>query len=282
MGARGRLPAIAVHVLPKSVVRYRYGAKSSFRNPLFDDERGRRVVRRREHAADPALRIRAGGRQRRRQVRPRAAVILRQLHLAVVGAHPDRAGPQRRLRDRRDRAVGHVQADLRRVVRREVGADFLPRVAAVERAEQDLRAGVDDLRVVRRERDRRDPVVAKPRLALRPRRRDVRAHAGPLIQPAHLIQLARVVDPAAVGGIDDVVHPVAGPDGDPVLERDAAGRAVARALPRVVVLEAAVDVVRDRPCPRRWRRPRRCPCSGSSRRCGRRRATRSRRRRCRG
>jgi hypothetical protein len=37
--------------------------------------------------------------------------------------------------------------------------------------------------------------------------------------------------------------PSPGPTGDPVFERDAARRPVARALPRVVILKAAVDVV---------------------------------------
>src|SRR5262245_16725481 len=36
IGASGRLPLMAVHVLPKSVVLNRYGLKSSLRNPFFD------------------------------------------------------------------------------------------------------------------------------------------------------------------------------------------------------------------------------------------------------
>src|SRR5687768_8713155 len=36
MGELGRLPLIAVQVLPASVVLYKYGVKSSLRNPFFD------------------------------------------------------------------------------------------------------------------------------------------------------------------------------------------------------------------------------------------------------
>ena len=55
--------------------------------------------------------------------------------------------------------------------------------------------------------------------------------------------LARVVDPARISQVDLVVHAVAGSDGRPVLEGDAAADRVRRSLPRVVVLHAAVDVV---------------------------------------
>src|SRR5207342_3723841 len=90
-----------------------------------------------------------------------------------------------------------------------------------------------------------DPVVAQPRIArARAAGTDVRPDARLLIHPAHHVQLARVVDPAAVGRIDDVVHAVAGPDRHPVFHGDDAAPPVARALPRVVILQAAVDVVR--------------------------------------
>ena len=87
---------------------------------VLRDERRARVVRRGEHAADVAIGRTTGRGDRRGHVGPRRAVITRHLHLAVVGADPDDAGGQRRLRDRGDRAVRHVtgvEPALRRIVR---------------------------------------------------------------------------------------------------------------------------------------------------------------------
>ena len=36
IGALGRFPLMEAHVLPLSIVLYRYGAKSSLRKPVFD------------------------------------------------------------------------------------------------------------------------------------------------------------------------------------------------------------------------------------------------------
>ncbi len=183
---------------------------------------------------------------RLRHVDPRRTVVLRHLHRAVVGADPDDTRRQRRLGDGRDGAELDVAAAERLavVVGREVGADLLPRVAAVERSEQHLRAGVEDLRVVRREHQGRVPVPPQRRLVLRPARHDVGHGAQHLVDAPVIAELRGVVEPARVGRVDAVVHPVAGADGDPVGHVHLAGPAVARALPGVVVLHPAVDVVR--------------------------------------
>ena len=86
-------------------------------------------------------------------------------------------GVLRRLADREDRGVvlGRRVVDreaarlhlllLLRIVGREVGRDPLPGVAAVARAEEELRAEVDRLRIGRAGLDRRVPVEPERRLA---------------------------------------------------------------------------------------------------------------------
>ena len=83
-----------------------------------------------------------------REVLPGPAAVPGELDLAVVRAGPDEARLERRFRDRRQRAELDVARELLRVVRRQVGRDLPPVVAAVERAEQDLGAEIDDPAVV--------------------------------------------------------------------------------------------------------------------------------------
>ncbi len=134
--------------------------------------------------------------------------------------------------------------DLRRVVGREVRADFLPVVALVERPEEHLRARVDDPAVERRQGERRRPVEAERRLARLTRGHDRLARVGPLVDAVVAAPLVGVVEPAAVGRIDAVVHAVAVADRHPVLGSDATRRTIDRPAPGIVVLHAAVDVVR--------------------------------------
>src|SRR6185503_19062291 len=96
---------------------------------------------------------------------PARAIVLRDVHEAVIAPGPDHAGRRVGLGDREDRAVsfgaGQVAGDrpagpllLAAVIAREVAADGLPGGAAVARAKQHVGAVIDDLRVVRRSGDR--------------------------------------------------------------------------------------------------------------------------------
>ncbi len=134
--------------------------------------------------------------------------------------------------------------DLRRVVAGQVGADLFPVIALIDRLEQHLRAGVDDVAVERRQRERRCPVPAQRRLAWRSHGGDCLAHPGPLVEPVVPAPLERVVDPAAVVRIDPVVLAIVVAHRHPVLRPDAPSRPVDGAPPRVMVLQAAVDVIR--------------------------------------
>ena len=184
-------------------------------------------------------------------VRPRPAVVARELHLAVARARPDHAASQRRLGDRGDREprnpAGHAALgfgeDARLVIRAQVRADLRPRRAAVGRPQQHLRAGVNHVAVVRGNMERRDPLEAIW-IALRPLRPDVRLVAELLIDARVPAVLPRRVQPPAVARIDLGEHAVVVADGQPVPHGHAAERPVRRSLPVLVILESGVDVVR--------------------------------------
>ena len=168
------------------------------------------------------------------------------MYLAVVRAYPNDTGRLRRLRYRGDRAEGHpagVEAAAI-IVSSQVGAYALPFVALVERPEQHLRSGVDDLWVVRRQQNRRRPVVAQCVYTLGHRWPDRRRPPGFLVETALPARLQRVVYPARVCRVNLVVHAVAGAHGRPILERDQAASSIARTLPGFVVLQTGIDVVR--------------------------------------
>src|SRR5207249_1082610 len=99
--------------------------------------------------------------QAARDVGPGLAVILRDVHDAVVAARPQDTLLFRRLGERehgakdfhagvvaRDRAAGPLLLVL--VVAGQVAADLLPALAGVARPEDELRRVIDHLRVVRR------------------------------------------------------------------------------------------------------------------------------------
>ncbi len=101
----------------------------------------------------------------RSDVRPRAAVVARDVERTVVRARPDHARLVRRFRDRVQRAVKllarHVARDrlaaralAARRVACQIRTDRLPRHAQVARAVHVLRAVVQHLRIVRRRRHR--------------------------------------------------------------------------------------------------------------------------------
>ena len=105
----------------------------------------------------------------RRDVGPRLTTISRELYQAVVAARPNQSLLHRRFSNREDGVVGLdagvVAGDrtarpflLRFVVARQIGANHIPAVSAVGRAEDDLRAVIDHLRVVRRGGNRRGPL----------------------------------------------------------------------------------------------------------------------------
>ena len=161
-----------VHVLPKSVVAV------DVRRHVAEGvavERGVRRRRRRSGSPRPSDTHDAFGRPGdvAGDVRPGLAAVARQLQVAVVGADPDHLRVLRRLADRVDRRVhlGRRVVDrdaarlllllLLRVVRRQVGRDALPRLAAVARAEEELRADVERALLRRAEVDRRVPVEAQ-------------------------------------------------------------------------------------------------------------------------
>ena len=142
---------------------------------------------------------------------------------------------------------------LRRIVRGEVGADDIPRVAVVPAAEDDVAAPVHGTRVVRRYDDRRVPVEAVPRLehAL-PLRTD---HERPRLDRPRLPRVGvRYAEVAALGVRIDQVRltrdrhsveavaaghgvEVAGQYASPVVEP-------ARTAPVSVVLQPAAHVIR--------------------------------------
>src|SRR4029079_4256076 len=99
------------------------------------------------------------------------AAVPRHLYLAVARSRPDLPSGARRLGDRRNAEPGNasgnsplgVRQDLVRWIRGQIGTDFLPVVTAVRGFEQHLRAGVNDLAVVRRYGDGRFPNEAERR-----------------------------------------------------------------------------------------------------------------------
>ena len=248
--------------------------------------RGAFARARRLDAAHPRALRHAG--HVRAHVGPRGAAVTRHLHVPIVGADPDEARPKGRFRDRDDRAVEfgagvvdrhaagrlHVAAlprsELLLVVGRQVGADDLPAVAAIERLEQVVAAEVDGARVVRREVDRRAPVEAERRRGLLRRlargrcrgwsgrrrievpvvhdvlrRRPDAARLARLdVGPRRGAALALAVDDAPVGRVVLGVEAVAAADVVPEVGEDRPLAVHRRSAPGAVVLEAAVDVVR--------------------------------------
>ncbi len=204
-----------------------------------------RVVGRGKYSANPHPRRGAGGRKLHRHIGPAHAAVCRHLDLSVVRPGPKDSGFYGRFRKRRDRA----EEDEARsalpllVVCRQVGADLGPVVAAVERPEDDLGRRVNGRRIVRRKDDGRRPIETRGLSLLLALWSDERLDAELLVQPPHRAHFPIVIQPAAVGRVDAVVHPVASADRHPVRQADLSRPAVRRAFPGVVVLQPAIDVV---------------------------------------
>src|SRR6185312_7469637 len=111
----------------------------------------------------------------RRDVLPRGAIVRRKPDVAVVGARVQQAGLEVRFGERRDGAVrfgaGGVVGDAARrlgadanldgILRREVGRDRVDVIAAIRRLEYAVAADVERARGVRRDEERRVPIVAE-------------------------------------------------------------------------------------------------------------------------
>src|SRR5262249_20357053 len=196
-----------------------------------------------------------------RDVLPALPVSCRHVHEAVVAARPDEPLLLRRLGDREDGAEGFdagvVAGDraagpllLRLVVAGEVGTDHVPVLAGVARAEDHLRAVVDDLRVEWRAADRRGPLEAVLHLFAALARRilwprgDFARLAGAIVVAREDAEVFAGVDDVRIAGIGVDVARLAAADVVPVGEMDAAGEAVARPLRRAEILHRAGDVVR--------------------------------------
>ena len=110
--------------------------------------------------------------RRRRDVVPVLAVVAGDVDQAIVGAHPDGCGLQRRRADGVDHAeaIRHRLVDIfgsdgievrghRRVQARQIGADLFPGLAAIARAHDEL-IGVIERFIGRREDLRQRPGLA--------------------------------------------------------------------------------------------------------------------------
>ena len=201
--------------------------------------------------ADPAVGWQA---QRLGDIGPVAAAVARQLDIAVVGPDPDQSRGAGAFADRidcrvhfRGRIVDRDPARillllLQRVVGREVGRNAVPAVAVIAAAEQKLRADVDRPTFVRRQRDRRVPIVAQFLLESR-LRLDVALFERLAIDPADIaalrfgisvIGVRRIAErPEAVTTIE--IFPAA--VGDPP-------RIFLVANPTRIILQATIDLIR--------------------------------------
>ncbi len=188
------------------------------------------------------------------------------MHEAVVAAGPEDAPLVGRLAEGVDGGVMFGAAGVKRdrtarrpkfarIGARQVGADDGPRIALVHRAEDDVAAGVEHIRVVRREEDRVGPREAVARIA----------HAAPVqvfrpdvdqlnLAVAAVGALERTlptgrgadgahIDDVHVVGLDRNVAALAGAHHFAVGPGDGAGDGVAGHADAGVVLLRAVDAV---------------------------------------
>src|SRR5262249_27260596 len=146
-----------------------------------------------------------------------------------------------------DRAAGVLR--LRLVAASEVGADRVPVLAGVARPEDDLRAVIDHLWIVRRRGDRRGPLEAVlhvlgavPGRIVRPRGHVARVPVAIVVARDDAEILAGIDDVGIVGLRDDPAG-FAAADVVPVAERDVARERIARALRGPEILHRTRDPV---------------------------------------
>ena len=259
------------------------------------DVEGRRVEVRGLDAAH--VRARRDPGETAGEILPRAPVVAREPHVPVVGAGKQQPRPDRRLGERDDRAerlgtgdvggdaTGRARAhpDPHRVLGRQVRRNRIQILATLRRLHHFIGAGVERLRTVRGDEERRVPVPAKigvVRIGFLPHpqlrdvallRRGLRsgrvgaldddrvlvlgvarppvrllqhgALAGREVEPRHVATLGFDIDRVRVGGILRRVKAVATADGGPVGVGDVALTAARRSAPRAVVLIAGADAV---------------------------------------
>ncbi|MBA7672063.1 hypothetical protein ES703_80234 [subsurface metagenome] len=153
--------------------------------------------------------------------------------LAVIRSYPDESCSHRGLGDRGDGAVLDVSfpGDLHRVIGGQVRADLLPVVSSAHRTEENLSSGIDDLTVVRRDVKRRTPVEPIGIFAFLPPGLDVCPDSKFLVDTVMASKLDSVVDPAAIIGINHVVHPIPATERNTVLQSDTPRPALAGDFP---------------------------------------------------
>ena len=188
------------------------------------------------------------------QVGPRLPTVARELHVPVVGPHPDHVGVEARFADRVDGRVhlggGVVHGDaaglllllLLGIVGGQIGRDALPAVALVARSEEELRADVDGALPCGAHRDGRVPVEAQL-LLVASLGLDVAGGEGAPVDPPDVAALVLGVDGVRVRRILPGPEAVAVVDVLPAAVGDAA-RIRRIADPGAVILQAAIDLVR--------------------------------------
>ena len=198
----------------------------------------------------------------RRNGAPVSTAVARQGHTAIVSPDPDFGIVVRRRRDHVDRAVAALECARRRRVAIAVmssgrlaverRADDLPVRAAIQRAKQHLCAGVERIRLLLREGDRREPVVV---ILIVGRALAVATHDRPwrnVFDDARQRIPARDA-PAEAGREHDVrlfrvrkvVVPFFAADRKPLAHGDRAVVAATRDTDRAAVLLTGIDPVRE-------------------------------------
>src|SRR6185369_2112315 len=128
------------------------------------------------------------------------------------------------------------------IVRRQVRRDAVPGYAMVAAAEQELRADVDRAFLIRRERDRRVPVVAQL-LLIAALRLDIALLERLAVDPSDVAALIFRIGKVRVRRIRECPEAVAAEQILPAAVGDPAGIFLVPD-PRTVVLEPAIDLVR--------------------------------------
>ena len=191
-----------------------------------------------------------------RHVLPRPAAVARDLHVPVVGAHPEHV---RRLEALSECEHHTIRLDARlvlgdraargaecaRIVAREWRRDDLEALALIVAAEERTAAGVEDLRIVHRDHDREGPLELVLDVLARPTHRVVRPGVDVALEPvAHILAgevagVAARIDDVGIDRIGCHVSRLAAAGVVPVADRNATRLAAGGAERRVVLLRAA-------------------------------------------
>src|SRR3984885_15207789 len=180
------------------------------------------------------------------------ACIERELDQAIIGAGPDFAGACRRWGDGVDDPV-RFATNLAwfwrgvcrcRVSYREVGADGLPALARVFGAQDELRAKIEDVGILRRVYERGRPGEAQlAAVEGNCGRRNIETLAGGPIEATQDAEGASAVDDVLVRAIDDDVAAFLSADGRPIAKSDLAVIAAAGDGGGAAILLRAVNAI---------------------------------------